>query len=137
MSNLITHPYLQFRFWCPAAGCHVDDYTYKGKVDEFFQGEDILIAEQCTGLRDQRGDFVYENDLVSIQVDDKMPAWEGGVPVGDKVISGLKKRKVAFAVERDPACPSNLLLSTVSEEGIEIVAPVNWVKHGCVTGRIL
>lgn len=127
-------PHLHFRFWCEAARTHVSDYIYKGKVDELFQGDGILIPEQCTGLRDLTGRFAYEGDLVEVQVGANMPLWEGGVSVGEVLLAKMAGGMISLEVSRDPTCPTNLYLSGESEGGGELFLPVSWVTRGTVVG---
>lgn len=130
-----THPHLQFRFWCEAARAHVSDYSYSGRVDELFQGDDILIPEQCTGLLDLSGRPVYEGDIVEIPVTPGMPAWEGGVQVGDELLQAMAGGKFSLEVARDPSCPTNLYLSGDGGGGIELFLPVSWVVRGEIVGH--
>jgi hypothetical protein len=131
-----SHPHLKFRFWCGAAGTHVSDYRYSGKVDELFQDEDILAAEQCTGIMDIDGQWVYEGDIVEIPVEADMPAWEGGVQVGAELISQLAGVNLEVEVSRDPCAPCNLYLSG-RVKGLEITLPIGWSMRGKVVGHSL
>ena len=132
---MTTHPHLQFRFWCPAANSHIHDYRYSGPVDELFQNDSVLVTEQCTGLRDRDGHFVYEGDLVEVCVSRGMPAWEGGRAVGDAFLDRMGGETLKLEVMRDPVCPCNLYLSGRVGAGPEIFLPVSWVTRGTVVGR--
>lgn len=138
MHTPVTHPHLQFRFWCGAAQSHVSDYKYNGRVDELFQGDDMLVTEQCTGLKDIDGRYVYEGDILRIPITADMPVWEGGVPVGAGALDALgtdESGDIILEVTRDPACPSNLYLSGRAASRVELFLPVSWVRKGAVIGR--
>jgi hypothetical protein len=135
MTIKTTHPHLQFRFWCEAARSHVSDYNYRGRVDELFQDDDILIPEQCTAIRDLSGVTVYEGDIVEVPVALDMPAWEGGVRVGEELLRAMGGSTVSLEVARDPACPTNLYLSGEGDGGVELFLPVSWVGRGKVVGH--
>jgi len=131
MDMCITHPHLKFRFWCEVAGTYVADYCYNGAVEDLFQGDTILEAQQCTGLRDAEGRWVYEGDVVEILIERNMPFWEGGGAVGGGIANRLTGAKLVAEVSRDPCCPCNLYLSG-HLEGLELHLPVSWVKKGVV-----
>ncbi len=107
-------PSLSFRFWCGAAGCYVQDYRYSGKVEELFEHDGVLVPQQCTGLRDCHGNWVYEADTVEIPIEEA-----GG--------------KMAFLVERDPCEPCNIILVGRSEQGLEVHKPLAAVRSGKIT----
>jgi uncharacterized phage protein (TIGR01671 family) len=66
--------YLQFRFWCPVGKAFISDYKYSGRVDELFDEKeyDILIPQQCTGLKDKNGKLAYEGDVLELTLDKKI-----------------------------------------------------------------
>jgi hypothetical protein len=64
-----------------------------------------------------------------------MPAWEGGVAVGDGFFKVMEGKTLTLEVARDPVCPCNLYLSGSFDAGPEIFLPVSWVTRGVVVGR--
>jgi hypothetical protein len=60
---------IKFRFWNPPAKAFVEQYKYSGLVDELFEQDDMLIPCQFTGLRDFKGNDLYEGDVVKFHKD--------------------------------------------------------------------
>lgn len=111
--------HLQFRFWCPAGKAFIRDYKYSGMVDELFDEKenDILIPQQCTGLKDKNGDWVYEGDVVEFTKE-------------TRVYKGI--------VERDPRIPCNMDIIVESEiilKPIQIFS-LQILKEAVIIGHI-
>jgi hypothetical protein len=59
---------IHYKFFCPPAKGFVENYTYKGKVDELFDNEDpTLIPIEYAGI-----DNIYEGDILEITI----PTWK-------------------------------------------------------------
>jgi hypothetical protein len=123
----LANPSLSFRFWCGAAKSYVEQYRFSGYVDELFEPDDMLFPQQCTGLTDAKGNWVYEGDLVQIPSDQLA----GILPGAD----GDDLGRLEFEVERDPCEPCNLILVAKTEKGIEVHIPLARVKLGRLTKR--
>jgi len=54
----------KFRFWNPQAKTFVENYTYKGLVDELFEPDKFLTPQQFIGILDSKMKEVYEGDVV-------------------------------------------------------------------------
>jgi hypothetical protein len=54
----------KFRFWCSAFSCYAKSVWYSGEGDQALKGDDGVRAEQCSGLTDSEGTFIFENDVV-------------------------------------------------------------------------
>lgn len=54
----------KFRFWNPQAKSFVENYTYKGLVDELFEPDEFLKPKQFLGILDSEMKEVYEGDVV-------------------------------------------------------------------------
>jgi uncharacterized phage protein (TIGR01671 family) len=54
----------KFRFWNPQVKGFVENYTYKGLVDELFEPDEYLIPQQFLGILDSNMKEVYEGDVV-------------------------------------------------------------------------
>jgi hypothetical protein len=110
-------PALSFRFWCGAAGCYVQDYSYSGRVEELFEPDGILMPQQCTGLSDGRGEWIYEGDTIEIPCEyDPAPC-------------------CIFLVERNPCEPCNMILIGRTDDGLEIHRPLADARAGKIVRR--
>jgi len=49
----------KFRFWNPQAKTFVENYTYKGLVDELFEPDEFLKPQQFLGILDSNMKEVY------------------------------------------------------------------------------
>ena len=54
----------KFKFWNPQAKSFVENYTYKGLVDELFEPDEFLKPKQFLGIYDKNMKEVYEDDVV-------------------------------------------------------------------------
>jgi hypothetical protein len=54
----------KYRFWNPQAKTFVENYTYKGLVDELFEPDEFLKPKQFLGILDSEMKEVYEDDVV-------------------------------------------------------------------------
>lgn len=65
--------YLKFRFWDTQNNTFVEDYNYCGPVDKLFceQEFDIIIPQQCTGIKDVHGLYIYEGDIIKFKIEGK------------------------------------------------------------------
>lgn len=108
-----TQPWLKFRFWCVSAGAYASDYRFSGCVDELFD-DDVLVPQQCTGLKDSGGKWVFEGDIVKLQLGE------------------VKECRLA-TVEREPDVPCNMVLVS-RDGGGRVVLPLSEVLKGVVVG---
>lgn len=75
----------KFRFWNRAISAYATRVWYSGMGDGALVEVDSITPEQCTGIVDKHGVFIFENDILAD---------------GDRV----------FSVSRSPQVPSNLVL---------------------------
>jgi uncharacterized phage protein (TIGR01671 family) len=133
-------PYLQFRFYCPAGKAFIRDYKYNGRVDELFESDvDILIAQQCTGLKDKEGKYVYEGDIIKFKYKlhpDIKDASKNSLPNSLKKLYKLKNKTIKAVVERDPCSPTNLHLVYQKPRKLERLFDLNWITKSKVVGNI-
>lgn len=133
-------PYLQFRFYCPAAKSYITDYKYNGKIDELFESDtELLIAQQCTGLKDRRGNYVYEGDIVKFKynIDPSITKeLSKDLPPSLKKLYKLMGKKVKATVERDPCSPTNLHLIFTQKNRITRLFTLDWIKKSKIVGNI-
>jgi hypothetical protein len=136
----ILAPHLQFRFWCSAGNAYISDYKYSGLVEELFQSDlELLIPQQCTGLKDNQGHWVYEGDIVSFKYKIKPEVLETmqSFPEHRKHLVKLNGKTLKGTIERDPCCPSNLVLVCPLKNGLIRMLPLEWVKHCKIVGNEL
>jgi len=122
--------YLKFRFWCPAGKAFVRNHHYSGKVDELFSRSfDLLLPQQCLGIRDRHRRWIYEGDILEL---------------GKSSFLGVlqlmtDKPKEPFHVEvcRDPSLPSNFMLELTGRTSLTAVyLPLDLAKKGKIVGHI-
>jgi hypothetical protein len=131
-------PYFQFRFYCPIAKTYIQEYVYKGRVDELFESDvELLIPEQCTGLKDKTGAYVYEGDIVEFQYKIKPEVMEchDRLPPGLKDLYALNNQKVRATVERDPCFPTNLHLIIEENGKVSKFFTLDWLLASTIVGK--
>lgn len=127
--------YLKFRFWCPAGKAFIRDYHYEGPVEELFAGHrefDLLIPQQCLGIKDRRAHWVFEGDIIELTASQLPPSL---------ALLGAKEKlpeKLTAEVSRDPCLPSNFHLEVCRGEPgkLTIYLPLELAKIGSVIGHI-
>ena len=55
-----------FKFFCKAGNSFIEQYKYKGYVDELFD-DSLLVPCQCTGVQDSYGNYIYEHDVIEFE----------------------------------------------------------------------
>jgi len=62
---------IKFRFWNPPGKAFVEQYKYKGLVDELFEQDDMLIPSQYTGMKDCEENEIWEGDVIELKRKDR------------------------------------------------------------------
>lgn len=133
-------PYLQFRFYCPAGKAYIRDYKYSGLVDEIFESDvDVLIPQQCTGIKDKNNQYVYEGDIIRFKytVDPSIEReLKKDLPPSLRKLYKLINKTVEAVVERDPCSPTNLHIVLEKKRKITRFFTLDWIKKSVVIGNI-
>ena len=58
---------IKFRFWNPPGKAFVQQYKYKGLVDELFEQDSMLIPSQYTDMKDCNGKEIWEGDILEYE----------------------------------------------------------------------
>ena len=58
---------IKFRFWNPPGKAFVQQYKYKGLVDELFEQDSMLIPSQYTEMKDCNGKEIWEGDIIEFE----------------------------------------------------------------------
>ena len=67
MDTTNTQRVIKFRFWNPPGKAFVQQYKYKGLVDELFERDDMLIPSQYTDIKDCNGKEIWEGDIIEFE----------------------------------------------------------------------
>jgi len=139
------YPYLSFRFFCHAAKDYIHDYKYSGKVDELFESDhNLLIPEQCTGLKDKKKRWVFEGDILEFELQNIDPSLlkvldiikeKKKSKINKKFPKTASNKKFQATVDRDPCEPTNLVLEIVSASGLTALLPISHAKKGEIIGN--
>jgi hypothetical protein len=125
--------YLKFRFWCPAGKAFIKKYHYQGPVDELFSPRkfDVLIPQQCLGIRDRKRRWIYEGDILEFAAS-QLPA-----PLALLAGKNLPER-LSVEVCRDPSLPSNFHLEVLlpGQKLPTIYLPLELAKKALIAGHI-
>ena len=58
---------IKFRFWNSPGKAFVEQYKYKGLVDELFEQDSMLIPSQYTEMKDCNGKEIWEGDIIEFE----------------------------------------------------------------------
>jgi hypothetical protein len=127
--------YLKFRFWCPAGKAFIRKYRYSGPVDKLFsEGHkfDVLIPQQCLGIKDRRRRWIYEGDILELAAT-QLPPSLGMLATAEKL-----GPNILAEVSRDPSLPSNFHLEVRRPKGkhLTLYLPLELAKKAKICGHI-
>ena len=63
----MTSRIIKFRFFSPPGNSFIENYNYKGAVDDLFNEDPHLIASQYTGEKDCNGNEIWEGDKIKFK----------------------------------------------------------------------
>lgn len=136
MKTPTTNP-LEFRYWCNAAGCYIDNYRYTGILEDFLEPDNILFPQQSTGIMDAGGRVAYEGDIVEFLAEGVGARWEDGSTISSSFLKDAVGILLKGEVSRNPVLPCNMWLTSWIRGKGEAVFPLETIKSGKIAGNLL